>query len=585
MADVSSVEESIIKILSENGVFPPTAEAEIKEKMDIGLTLGEVLIGDNYITQDALAGILAELYRRGRVDLDEINEKFYINNKVFFQAVAKKFGFVYFDLDDVDINYRLSEKVSLSQLKKFEALPIKEDDINIYVAFKNPFDINAQDTLQRFFNKKLLKVSICDPAQIDKYLSKVELSENIKDLVADIRKELSSTSGSEGSGEESGILKLIETILKQSIVTRGSDIHIEPTETNCIVRTRIDGVLAETFIFDKDIYPPLISRLKLLSDMNIAEKRKPQDGRFSMKVADKEYDFRISTLPIVNGESTVLRILDKSKILISLDNLGMHPKSFERFNNALNAPYGIVLVTGPTGSGKTTTLYASLNDMKGIDTKIITVEDPVEYQLNMIQQVHVSEKSGLTFAAALRSILRQDPDVIMIGEIRDQETLRIAIQAALTGHLVLSTLHTNDAINAIPRIVDMGIEPYLISGAVMAIEAQRLVRRLCPKCKQPTTLPKHMLEQLSKYLPEEYTFYKAVGCDECAQTGYAGREMISEVLAISDRLQSLIANGASKDEMRKVAYEEGFIDMFHDGIIRAARGSTTVEEIYRVAKE
>lgn len=586
MAEISNIEESILQILSERGVFPDYVEAEIKEKMDIGLTLGEVLIGDNYITQQGLADILLELYRRGRITLNEINDKFYIDSKIFFQELAKKFGFTYIDLDTIDIDYRLTEKIPLAQLRRYEALPIKDDDLNIYIAFKNPFDINAQDRIQALFPRKLLKVVACDPQQVVKYLSKVELSENIKDLVSDIRAELrNSNSGTDGSGEESGILKLIETIVKQAVAIRGSDIHIEPTETNCVVRTRIDGVLSETFIFDKDIYPPLISRLKLLSDLNIAEKRRPQDGRFSMKVGDREFDFRISTLPIVNGESTVMRILDKSKVLISLDKLGMHPKSFKRFTNALNAPYGIVLVTGPTGSGKTTTLYAALNDMKGIDTKIITVEDPVEYQLTMIQQVHVNEKAGLTFASALRSILRQDPDTIMIGEIRDQETLRIAIQAALTGHLVLSTLHTNDAINAIPRIVDMGIEPYLISGSVMAIEAQRLVRRLCPKCKQPTTLPKHMLEQLSRYLPEEYTFYRAVGCDECAQTGYAGREMISEVLEITDKMQSLIAKGASKEELRKVADEDGFIDMFHDGIIRAARGSTTVEEIYRVAKE
>ncbi|MBP5779484.1 MAG: Flp pilus assembly complex ATPase component TadA, partial [Campylobacter sp.] len=236
-------------------------------------------------------------------------------------------------------------------------------------------------------------------------------------------------------------------------------------------------------------------------------------------------------------------------------------------------------------SGKSTTLYAALNDVQSVDTMIITVEDPVEYQVNLIQQVHVNEKAGLTFAAALRSILRQDPDIIMIGEIRDQETLRIAIQAALTGHLVFSTLHTNDAISAIPRIVDMGIESYLISGALIAVEAQRLVRKLCPKCKQPTNLPKSMLDTLAPYLPEKYTFYKPVGCDECAGTGYAGREMISEILPISDSMQSLIANGASKDEMKELALKEGFIDMFHDGVIRAARGATSIEEIYRVAKQ
>ena len=343
-------------------------------------------------------------------------------------------------------------------------------------------------------------------------------------------------------------------------------------------------MLAELFIFDKDLFPPLVSRMKLLSNMDIAERRKPQDGRFSAQVAGKEYDFRISTLPILHGESIVLRILDKSKVLISLENLGMHPNTFDKFNKAMKAPYGIILVTGPTGSGKTTTLYAALNDIKSVETKIITVEDPVEYQLNMIQQVHVNEKVGLTFASALRSILRQDPDIIMIGEIRDQETLRIAIQAALTGHLVFSTLHTNDAISAVTRIADMGIEPYLISGALVAIEAQRLVRKLCPNCKQKTVLPSNLQEQFQDFLPQDYQFYKHVGCDQCSQTGYVGREMISEVLPISDRISAMIANGTTKEDIKKVAYEEHFIDMFKDGIIRAARGVTTIDEIFRVAK-
>lgn len=585
---MEDIEKKIVDLLVKAGRIPSGIEDEIAEKMDIGLTLGEVLIGDNYLTEDELSSVLADLYRVGQVTIDEVSDKFFIDKDTFLTNFAKKFGMTYMNLNDVPIDYRIAERTSLAQLKKFGALPIKEDDLNIYVAFMQPFDVNAQDRIQALFNRKLLKVVLADPAHIEKYLAKVALSESIKGIIADIRKELSSTSDqsvADGS-TSSGILQLIETIVKQSIVSRGSDIHIEPTETNCVVRTRIDGVLNEIFIFDRDIYPPLVSRLKLLSNMDISERRKPQDGRFSMKIGEKEYDFRISTLPIVNGESIVMRILDKSKILISLDKLGMHPENLKKFNAAMHAPYGIILVTGPTGSGKTTTLYAALNDMKDVATKIITVEDPVEYQLNLIQQVHVNEKAGLTFAAALRSILRQDPDVIMIGEIRDQETLRIAIQSALTGHLVFSTLHTNDAISSIPRMADMGIESYLISGSVMAIEAQRLVRKLCPKCKQPITLPKHMLDKFKEYnLPENYQFFKPVGCDSCGGSGYAGREMISEVLPISDKLQTLIANGASKDEMKKVAYDEGFIDMFHDGIIRAARGATSVEEIYRVAKE
>lgn len=581
-----SIEITILKILIDHGILNESLIPEIKEKMDIGLTLGEVLIGDNYVNQEGFIALLAELYRKKMTNLDEIYEKFSIDTKTFLPVLAKLAKLEYMNLDDIDIDYKLSDRAPTAQLKRYGVMPVKEDDLNTYVAFADPFNLDAQDRVQRIFNKKLVKIVVADPKQITKYISKIELSESIKGLVTEIRNELNSIGQAGGKSEESsGILKLIEMIVKQSIIMRGSDIHIEPTENNCVVRTRIDGMLAETFIFDKDIYPPLVSRLKLLSNMDIAERRKPQDGRFTMMIGDKKYDFRISTLPIINGESTVMRILDQSKVLISLEKLGMHPKSFEKFNNAMHAPYGVILVTGPTGSGKSTTLYAALNDVKNIDTKIITVEDPVEYQVTLIQQVHVNEKAGLTFAAALRSILRQDPDIIMIGEIRDQETLEIAVQSALTGHLVFSTLHTNDAISAIPRMVDMGIQPYLISGALIAVEAQRLVRKLCPHCKEPANLPKAMLEELKPYLPEKYQFYKAVGCDQCAHTGYSGREMISEILPISDKMQSLIANGASKEEMKALALEEGFIDMFHDGVIRAARGATSIEEIYRVAKK
>ncbi|WP_176320881.1 GspE/PulE family protein [Campylobacter hyointestinalis] len=563
------------------------------KKLDSSLALeleGEIiengvkntLVNNNYITNEDFLLALFDLYKRDRINLKDVSEHFMLDSNLFLTNLANHFKFTYCDLENTNLDYNLSSKFPVAQLKKMGALPIKEDEINVYVAFKNPFDIEAQDRVSYLFNRKLLKIVVCDPLQIDKYMSKIELNESVNGLILEIRKEIGNNTTSDN--DSSGILKLIETILKSSIEARASDIHIEPSETHCIVRSRIDGMLTESFIFDKDIYPPLVSRIKLLSNMDIAERRKPQDGRFSAQISGREYDFRISTLPILNGESIVLRILDKSKVIISLENLGMHPKNFAKFKNAMHSPYGIILVTGPTGSGKTTTLYGALNDIKSIEKKIITVEDPVEYQLNMIQQVHVNEKAGLTFAMALRSILRQDPDIIMIGEIRDQETLRIAIQAALTGHLVFSTLHTNDAISAIIRIIDMGIESYLVSGALISIEAQRLVRRLCPNCKQKITLPNNVLEDIKEYLPQNYEFYKSVGCKQCSGTGFLGREMISEILPISDKIQSMIASGSSKEDIKKVALEEGFINMFHDGIIRAANGITTIEEVYRVAR-
>ena len=582
---MKNVENVILKNIEQNGKLSTSDIEKIKQISEQeGKGLVKILRDENLLNDDDFMEILSDIYRRGHVNIDEISNDLELDIKAFVKFISEKFKVLYFDLDDIDIDYRISEKLSTAQLKTYSAIPVKEDEISVYVAFKNPFDVMAQDKVQNLFNRKLLKVAIAQPTQIEKYISKLALNESIKDVITEIRRELSSSASQGQNTENSGILKLIEIILKTSIQSRASDIHIEPTETNCIVRSRIDGMLSETFIFDKDIYPPMVSRMKLLSNMDIAERRRPQDGRFSAQILDKEYDFRISTLPILNGESIVLRILDKSKVIINLEDLGMHQDNFSKFKKSMKAPYGIILVTGPTGSGKTTTLYGALNDIKSVKTKIITVEDPVEYQLNMIQQVHVNEKAGLTFVSALRSILRQDPDVIMIGEIRDQETLRIAIQAALTGHLVFSTLHTNDAISALPRMIDMGIEPYLVSGALVCIEAQRLVRKLCPHCKQKITLSQKAFDEVKKFVPENYQFYKSVGCPQCSQTGYLGREMISEILPISDHIASMVANGASKDELKSVAYEEGFIDMFHDGVIRAANGITTLEEVYRVAK-
>lgn len=538
---------------------------------------------DKYeVSEEVVNNTLLMQYRRNRISAEEVSEHFGIESSKFLQDVAQKFNLEYADLDETEIDYSISEKISSNLLKRIGALPLKQDEVNVYVAFKNPFDLDAQEKVGKSFNRQLVKPVVAESNTIDKYMAKVELNESVNGIISKIRKELKETTSAES--DSSAILELIEVILKTSISARASDIHVEPTEQTCIVRSRIDGMLTETFVFDKDIYPPLVSRLKLLSNMDIAEKRKPQDGRFSVKVMDKDYDFRISTLPVVNGESVVMRILDKSKVIISLGNLGMHPMNFKKFTTTMKAPYGIILVTGPTGSGKSTTLYAALNDIKDITKKVITVEDPVEYQVNGIQQVHVNERAGLTFASALRSILRQDPDIIMIGEIRDTETIRIAVQAALTGHLVFSTLHTNDSVSAITRIVDMGIESYLVSGALVCVEAQRLVRKLCPHCKQRVKLPQNMLDAINRFLPENYQFYKAVGCAKCAQTGYLGREMISEILPISDRIQSMIAQGASKDQLTQAAYEEGFIDMFHDGVLRAANGITTIEEIFRVAK-
>ncbi len=565
------------------------SEEQIERLHRVGVkddTLLETLTKVGAVSVNFVKRFVVEQIRSGHYDVSIIKQYHFLNAESVMQHLAEVMEVQFLDLDSIDMDYRLTDRIPLSQLKRFNAIPIKENDLSVTVAFIDPFDIEAQEALQRLYPRKPLDIAVATEKQIQAYLFKIELKDSVKELVINIRNELNSlgTDQNKDQAQVSSIVKLIDVILKATIKARASDIHIEPTENNCTVRARVDGKLSEVFIFDKDIYPPLSSRLKILANLDIAERRKPQDGRFSIDVGGREYDFRFSTLPIMYGESIVMRVLDKEKALIRLEDAGMDAAGYKKLHAALKTPYGIILVTGPTGSGKTTTLYGALNELRSVEEKVITVEDPVEYRMNLIQQVQVRASVGLSFADALRSILRQDPDKIMIGEIRDQETLEIAIKAALTGHLVISTLHTNDAISSIPRMVDMGIEPYLISGALVAIQAQRLIRKICPHCKIEDELPASVIEPYKQYLPEGTVFYKGAGCRECNEVGYMGREMISEVLPISEELSSMIAKRASKDDMIEQAMKEGFEPMFSNGMKKVVSGVSTIEEILRVVK-
>ncbi len=571
-------------LINDGFIMRSQVDRLLKKGVPPELVLRDITL-TGFMTIQRLIRYIVEKIRNGEYDLSIIRPYDYIKEADVLKKLAEELNIPFIDLDSIDMDYHLTERVPLAQLKRYQALPISEDDLSITVVFHDPLNMEAQEAVQRLFPKKPIKVAVATRKQIESYLFKVELKDSVKGLVKKVRDELNSIATLEEQQEASSILMLIDVILKACINGRASDIHIEPTEKNCMVRGRVDGKLTEMFIFEKDIYPPLASRLKLLSNLDIAEKRKPQDGRFSTMVGDREYDFRISTLPILYGESIVMRVLDKQKALVKLEDAGMDTISYNKFIKGLQSPYGIILVTGPTGSGKTTTLYGALNELRNVEDKVITVEDPVEYRMNLIQQVQVNPKVGLTFSAALRSILRQDPDKIMIGEIRDHETLEIAIKAALTGHLVISTLHTNDAISAIPRMADMGIENYLISGALVAVEAQRLVRKICTHCKTEEELPASVLEEIQPYIPEGAKFYVGKGCKECNDTGYMGREMICEVLTVTDELSSLIAKGASKEELRAQADKDGFVPLFQNGIQKALDGITSVEEVLRVAKE
>ena len=488
------------------------------------------------------------------------------------------------ELDSVELDLELVGLVPFRYLYKYRAIPLLSDGMYVVVAFDNPTDMLAIDALQRGLHGKIIKPIRGTSRQIDRLLLKSKMLLDTDSLVKQIRIDLNSDIGDRRVEESSAVMELIELILKNSIDARASDIHIEASIEGCIVRGRVDGMLFENFMFAKDIFYPLVSRIKLLSNMDIAQRRIPQDGRFSMNVDGRGFDFRASTLPTVLGESIAIRVLDKNRMMIALEDAGMNRENFNTFTKMIAKPHGIVLVTGPTGSGKTTTLYGAINAIDDSKDKIVTVEDPVEYQLDGIQQVQAGRSSGLEFATLLRSILRQDPDKIMIGEIRDIDTLNIAIQASLTGHLVLSTLHTNGAIETVSRMRDMGAENYLISGALVAVQAQRLVRKICTDCKTEVEISSKILKEIKEHLPSQYQFFKGDGCEKCQYSGYLGREMISEVLVVSSKIANMIAKDSSIKKIEKQALKEGFRSIFSDGISRACNGVTSVDEVFRVAK-
>ncbi|MDW7673454.1 MAG: GspE/PulE family protein, partial [Bacillota bacterium] len=384
--------------------------------------------------------------------------------------------------------------------------------------------------------------------------------------------------------DEAPIVKAVNAIIQQAVQEKASDIHIEPAETKVRVRCRIDGILQELISLPKQTHGPLVSRIKILASMDIAEKRLPQDGRIQIKAGSQQIDLRISTMPTIYGEKVVIRLLDKSNALFTISQLGMQPEVQQVFENILKQTYGIILVTGPTGSGKTTTLYASINQLNDSEKNIITIEDPVEYVLSGINQVQVNQKVGMTFASGLRSILRQDPDIIMLGEIRDVETAEIAIRAATTGHVVLSTLHTNDAAGTVTRLIDMGIEPFMVASSLVGVVSQRLVRKICLECKTSYKLPP--FDPWRIYLEadhnEEITLYKGRGCGSCNNTGYKGRIAIQEVMPINNNLRTLITNKRSQAEIKEEAISQGVYTLKNDGVKKALAGITTLSEVMRV---
>ncbi|WP_457595928.1 GspE/PulE family protein [Hydrogenimonas sp.] len=545
-------------LLVEKGLLEPSALEEalrIQKESGFSRKLGEILVDEGYVTERQIA-----------------------------EAVAEQLHLEFVDLYGVELDFKLLSRFPMQVLKNALAIPFKEDEEYVHVATADPLNYDALEVLERAIVAKPLKLYLAMKGEIYHIFQRLEIIHGTKTIVEEVKREIRQQ-GIKNESEESAVMKLIRLVIRDAILRNASDLHIEPDDREVSIRARVDGVLHETFIFDLEIYNALASRIKILGNLDISERRRNQDGRFELVIDAKSYDFRLSTTPTLHGESIVMRILDQQKVLMKMDQLGFEDENLKRFEEVIRQPYGIVLLTGPTGSGKTTTLYAALNEVKSIENKVLTVEDPVEYQLPLIQQVQVNEKVGFTFAEALRGFLRQDPDIIMVGEIRDVETLDAAAQASLTGHLVFSTLHTNDAPSAIGRMVQMGLEPYLIADSLLAVVAQRLVRKICPYCKSRVKPHRDLLEKVRRWLPENPTFYKGSGCPQCEMTGYIGRTVIAEILRIDETIAQMISEGATRQQIARAAMERGlYRPMIEDGIAKVMRGVTTLEEVLRVTR-
>jgi type II secretory ATPase GspE/PulE/Tfp pilus assembly ATPase PilB-like protein/CheY-like chemotaxis protein len=538
---------------------------------------------------DALAALRQEVAPAPVSLWESAVQRRMVTDDQVLSAIAARFRLPVADLTQVDA--RVTGVIPEQLARRFTVVPVGQTDSYLEVATANPFDIDAEKMLA-FATGREVRMLLASPGRLRAKLDEIYRSgeEIVSRLLAGIDeemevKELSEDEAEYATAEEASqrpIIRLVDMMLADGVVSRASDIHVEPIEGGVVVRYRIDGVLRQVMKVPRNAGLPLISRIKIMSGLDIADRLRPQDGRARVSVNGEPVDLRVSTLPASLGEKVVIRILSQRTTVLNLESLGMHPDEQEAVKRLLTHKEGIILVTGPTGSGKTTTLYSALSLVQNEGVNIVTVEDPVEYRLGQnIVQVQVHDKAGLTFASALRSILRQDPDVVLVGEIRDKETAQIALQASLTGHLVLSTLHTNDAPNVVTRLVDMGMEPYKIASALRGVVAQRLMRRLCKACFEPREAP--VPEQLARFIPLGAKLLRAVGCPECATTGYRGRFSIMEVLTMNSELERRIGQGSTADLIAEAARANGMRSLFDSGLRHVLAGDSTLEELLRVA--
>jgi type IV pilus assembly protein PilB len=553
-------------------------------------SLEHKLLEKGLITKDALAKA-QKLSKKGVPLRKVLVEQGVISEEKLLDFIARESGIPYVKISDYVIDPKIVKVVPEKLARHYNVIPLFKVMDTLTIAMADPLNFYAVDDIKIKTKCKLNKVLASEEdiqKAIDKYYaSGVEVMEEaIKDLKElsieeEKAKEDVSVSQLQHEAEDAPIVKLVNSFIGQAINRRASDIHLEPYETDLRIRYRIDGVLYEVAAPPKNLQAALVSRLKILSQLDIAERRLPQDGRFRMRIKDKPIDIRISTLPTIFGEKVVMRILDKGSLALDMKDLGFEDKMLASFQKAIDSPYGMIVVTGPTGSGKTTTLYSALNKVNSPGKNLITVEDPVEYRIHGINQVQIQPKIGLTFAAGLRSILRQDPDIVMVGEIRDIETAEIAIRAALTGHLVFTTLHTNNAFGTLVRMVDMGVEPFLVASAVNLVAAQRLVRKICPDCKKEYTPPEELEKKVKEKFPSgKVKLYKGAGCKNCNNTGYRGRVGVYEVLTITEKIREMIVNRKTPDEIEKEARNQDFLSLAECGLRKVASGVTTLEEVH-----
>jgi len=568
----------------------------MKDKLSI--KLGFELVASGYIGKKQLQTILNLEKTYGGDLYDYLVEKGYIDEETLAKFIANKKNLPYVSLHDIEIDPEVIKLIPEKVARRYTVLPIAKDRRELTVAMANPFDLPIINDIE-FASGFLVVPVVASKTDIKKAIDRYyrqrpeELLSEIMQVIEqevekveilDAPKEEMPSEELKSAAQEAPIVRLANFIITDAINKKVSDIHVEPYEDELRIRFRIDGFLHQVMKLSRSLHPALSSRIKVMSDMDISERRIPQDGRMKVKLENRMIDLRVSSIPTIFGEKIVIRILDESNLVLDMFKLGFDQRELEEFKKAIKSPFGMILVTGPTGSGKTTTLYSALDTVNREEVNIITAEDPVEYYLKGINQVQMNEKAGLNFAEALRSFLRQDPDVILVGEIRDLETAEIAIKAAQTGHLVLSTLHTNDAPSTIDRLINIGIPPFMITSAVILIIAQRLVRKICPSCKQVANTPREKLELLGLTRKELHDLkcYQGAGCKACNHTGYKGRIGLFEVLPITDEIKDLIKQGAAASELRKAAAVLGMKTIKESGIEKLKEGITTVDEILRV---